>query len=517
MKYCIYLRKSRKDSEAEQRGEGETLARHEKALTEFAKNSGLEVTAIYKEVVSGESIAARPQMQRLLSEVGENMWDGVIVMDIDRLARGNGIDQGIIAQTFLFSDTKIITPTKTYDPSNEFDEEYFEFGLYMSRREYKTINRRLQRGRIASCKEGRYVCSKAPFGYERVKIKGDKGYTLAPVPEQAEIIKNIFEWYTEGKVFFNGGTKERIGVSLIARELNKQPVKPPKCSVWTSQTIRDILINPVYIGKIRWNWRPEKKKMIDGKIIKERPRTTDFLLYDGLHEGIVSEEVFAKAQTIMKKNKSRPVRGDKSTQNPLASLLICKKCGRKMQRRPNSKTPDLVMCPEPTCDNHASYMYLVEEAVIDFIRRWSIGDISPTDQNTVDNIDCKAELTNIAKAETKLNSQLDKVYEAFETGIYDVQTFQNRDKALKAQLEELKTKKAVCIEQIAAVERRKNIYEVFIPKVNRILSVYDDLSSAQEKNDMLKEVVDHIDYEKNTHGHGHEREFVVTVYPKFLS
>ena len=73
------------------------------------------------------------------------------------------------------------------------------------------------------------------------------------------------------------------------------------------------------------------------------------------------------------------------------------------------------------------------------------------------------------------------------------------------------------MEQITAVERRKNIYEVFIPKVNRILSVYGTLTNAKEKNDMLKEVVDHIDYEKNTHGHGHEREFVVTVYPKFLS
>ena len=242
MSYCIYLRKSRKDNEAEQRGEGETLARHEKALTEFAKNNGLEVSAIYKEIVSGESIASRPQMQKLLSEVSENHFDGVIVMDIDRLARGNGIDQGIIAQTFLFSDTKIITPTKTYNPSDEFDEEYFEFGLYMSRREYKTINRRLQRGRVASCKEGKYVCSKAPYGYQRVKIDGEKGYTLAPIPEQAEIVRNIFEWYTEGKVMFSGGAKERIGVSLIARELNKMSVKPLKSDVWTSTVLQGEMV-----------------------------------------------------------------------------------------------------------------------------------------------------------------------------------------------------------------------------------------------------------------------------------
>lgn len=517
MSYCIYLRKSRKDNEAEQRGEGETLARHEKALTEFAKNNGLEVTAIYREVVSGESIAARPQMQRLLSEVGENMFDGVIVMDIDRLARGNGIDQGIIAQTFLFSDTKIITPTKTYDPSNEFDEEYFEFGLYMSRREYKTINRRLQRGRVASCKEGKYVCSRAPYGYKRVKLEGEKGFTLEPIPEQAEIVRNIFEWYTEGKVMFLGGVKERIGVSLIARELNRMSVKSLKGDVWTSSSIRDILINPVYIGKIRWNWRHEKKKITDGQVIKERPRSNDFLLYDGLHEGIVSKEVFEKVQLIMKKNKSNTVRADKIIQNPLAGLVVCKKCGRRMQRRPNPTTPDLLICAEPTCDNHASYMYLVEKAVMECIGKWGAGNIFPTDENTPDSTACKAELEVISKNEAKIHSQLDKAYEAFETGIYDAETFKQRSQALKKQLEELKTKKAGCIEKIAVVERRNHIYEVFIPRVERVLAVYDTLSSAKEKNNMLKGIVDHIDYEKETHGHGHETEFVVTVYPKFLT
>ena len=50
------------------------------------------------------------------------MYDGVLVMEVERLARGNSVDQGIIAQAFKYSNTLIITPTKTYDPQNEFDE-----------------------------------------------------------------------------------------------------------------------------------------------------------------------------------------------------------------------------------------------------------------------------------------------------------------------------------------------------------------------------------------------------------
>ena len=111
------------------------------------------------------------------------MWDGVLVVEVERLARGDTIDQGVVSRAFQYSDTKIITPTKTYDPDNEFDEEYFEFGLFMSRREYKTIKRRLNAGRIASVKEGKYCGTKPPYGYERIKLHGEKGlrYSLCPI------------------------------------------------------------------------------------------------------------------------------------------------------------------------------------------------------------------------------------------------------------------------------------------------------------------------------------------------
>ena len=195
---CIYLRKSRADREAEARGEGETLARHERILLDLAKKRGYNVGAIYKEIVSGETISARPVMQQVLREVESGMWDGVLVVEVERLARGDTIDQGVVARAFRYSETLIITPLKTYDPNNEYDEEYFEFGLFMSRREYKTIRRRLTAGRESSAKEGKYCGSKPPYGYSRVKLVGEKGWTLQPVPDQAEIVKLIFNLYVHG-------------------------------------------------------------------------------------------------------------------------------------------------------------------------------------------------------------------------------------------------------------------------------------------------------------------------------
>src|SRR5690554_1932838 len=106
--YVIYLRKSRADIEAESHGEGETLARHEKILLDLAKKMKLSITQIHREIVSGETISSRPVMQQLLNEVEQGMWKGVLVVEIERLARGDTIDQGIVAQTFKYSNTKII-------------------------------------------------------------------------------------------------------------------------------------------------------------------------------------------------------------------------------------------------------------------------------------------------------------------------------------------------------------------------------------------------------------------------
>ena len=166
MAYCMYLRKSRKDSENPNFTDEEILSRHQQLLEETAERQGLQIATIYREIVSGDSIAGRPVMQQLLQEVRSGQWDGVLVVEIERLARGDTEDQGAVAKAFQYSGTQIVTPLKTYDPANEFDEEYFEFGLNMSRRELKTINRRLVRGRQASAKQGKYVGSVAPFGYE---------------------------------------------------------------------------------------------------------------------------------------------------------------------------------------------------------------------------------------------------------------------------------------------------------------------------------------------------------------
>ena len=164
-------------------------------------------------------------------------------MEVERLARGDTIDQGIVSRAFTISHTRIITPAKTYDPSNAFDTEYFEFGLFMSRREYQTIRRRLENGREASVKEGKYVGNVPPYGYRRVKLPHEKGFILEPDPAEAPAVRLMFEWYVHGAPRPDG-TTERVGCSKIARRLDELHFRTRSGKPWSACSVSDMLSNP---------------------------------------------------------------------------------------------------------------------------------------------------------------------------------------------------------------------------------------------------------------------------------
>lgn len=519
--YAIYLRKSRADLEAEARGEGETLARHENTLLALAKSMKIKIGRIYREIVSGETIAARPEMQNLLADVEKGLWAGVLVMEIERLARGDTIDQGIVAQTFKYSSTKIITPVKTYDPNNEFDEEYFEFGLFMSRREYKTITRRLQSGRLASVNEGKYVANQSAYGYKRVKLQNQKGFTLEPIPEEADIVRLIFNWYTKGEQQ-KDGTYRRLGVSLIARRLNQLKIKPRKADAWVAVSIRDILINPVYIGMIRWNWRPQKKKIVNGKIVRERPRSEDVILKKGLHEPIISEEVFNQAQVLMSKNHSKPIGERYTIKNPLAGIVECGMCHRTMIRRPYSdKTKyDTLMCPAPHCKNVSARLSDVEAAILDALKklladyRVQVGTNAKPDDTKLAVL--KNELQQLEKQSKELKQQLNKVFDLLEKEVYTTEQFFERSGILTKQIEEINSNMGLLKNEYSEEELRLQKRAEIIPKLENIVNIYDRLPTAQAKNDVLKEVIEKVEYikEKSAHYKGVKpTDFTIIVHP----
>lgn len=519
MSYCIYLRKSRTDLEAEARGEGETLARHRSALLELAKKRELSIGQIYEEIVSGETIAARPVMQKLLTEVGEGRWDGVLVMEVERLARGDTMDQGLVAQTFKYSETLIITPLKTYDPNNEFDEEYFEFGLFMSRREYKTIKRRLQCGREAAAKEGKCL-SLAPYGYIRRKIENDKGYTLTADPEKSKVVKMIFDWYTEGTVV--GNESKRLGIQAISRRLNEMGIPPHRHEYWTKETIRSIIGNPTYAGLIRWGYRKQKKQMTPDGVLVSRPVTNDeCIITEGLHEAMIPRAQFEKAQRLLAEVPPAPVGYKSSVKNPLAGLLVCKKCGKKMVKRIgyNGK-PDYIVCHDRWCKQVSTPYPLVEERVLQVLREWAEEYSVPSEGRNARQMDnseyLTASISAAKKSLEKVRQQLSKAHDLVEQEVYTVREYKERSKELHDKITELNRQIEERESQLRQEQVRQRAKIEFAPKVAMLVKVYYDLESPAEKNKLLKEVLEKIIYDKELSGQRRRSDaasFELTAYP----
>ena len=293
--YLMYLRKSRMDTDYENVSVKETLSRHRTILENFCKAKKLHVAEVLEEVVSGESLYARPEMMRLLDMINTGMYAGVVCMDIERLSRGSSLESGHIMQVLQVNSCKIITPGKTYDLQNDSDEQFTDMKFMFSRYELKTINKRLVRGRNQSASEGKFMGSMAPYGYRAFKLPGEKGNSLCIEPEEAKVVQMIFEMYG----------KQGIGYNTIAYQLNQMHI-PSRIGEWGQTSIANIINNEVYLGKIRWRREPVKRVVKDGMLAKKRILNDDYELYEGRHEPIITEEQWNMAKAAQKKEKPHP-------------------------------------------------------------------------------------------------------------------------------------------------------------------------------------------------------------------
>ena len=511
--YAMYLRKSRADLELEAMGEGETLARHKAMLETLAAKHDIhpDQIVIYQEVVSGESIDDRPKMQQLLSDVYAKKYKGVLVVEVERLARGNTKDQGEVADAFQFSDTKIITPSKVYDPNNEFDQEYFEFGLFMSRREYKTIRRRLVSGKWQSVKEGNYLPPQRIFGYD-VKRFSKKDRHLVERKDESPIVQMVFDWFTE----------DGRSYQWIANELKRMGVQTSTGhNDWHRYTVRDMLCNVHYIGKVSWG-RSRKSKVFDestGKLVKKTILDDSAEeIYEGKHDGIISEEQFYKAAAIMQANKRPSIKVNETLRNPFAGILKCCDCGRHMgyeNYNDGSRVPRIVHTKNTICKKKSVAFDVVRDAFISTLKlQISDTEYNMANENRNKDLERHQIILQTMEAElAKLEKKKQRLFDSWEAddGMYTRDEFIERKQMYTASIEKLK-------EQIK--ETKQNIpepvnYQEQLATLHGLIDcVLDDSIDAQAKNVFLKRHIDKITFDVIDHGVRRGATPILEVYPK---
>lgn len=502
-KYAMYLRKSRADLEAEKLGEGETLARHKKILTALAVQKNLYVEKIYQEIVSGDTIAARPQIQALINDCYAGKYRGIICMDVDRLSRGNQADMQTIMDCLKYGDNQkgllCVTPAKTYDVArNAEDEEYMEFVLFMSRREYKTIRKRMERGRLQSVIEGNYIQSYRPYGYDILKTR--TGRTLQPNPEESEVVRKIFNW----------AVNDNLTPKQIAYRLTRDHVPTyGGQEEWAATSIRTILTNPIYIGKIRWNYRTHAKVMENGEIVTKRVftnKTDKYMEVAGKHPALVSEELFDQVKDRYNHHR---LRNDRKLKNPLAGLIRCVKCKRALIYSYSQKSKH-----KPRLRHQQSFLCDVKSVLLQDALNATVAVLQETcdefqvefDEIESTELAAQEQIAKLDKQIEQCKRKLEKVYDAWEDGILSDNEFIERKTAHLDRIEELKQEQErIELEQA----EQEGIEDRILYLGDALNALLDTEIDAELKNEYLKRIIDHIDYDRID-----ERRFSLDIYLK---
>jgi len=492
-----YLRKSRADDPL--LTVEEVLARHEAILDEWAeRNLGAKVPEgnKYREVVSGETISDRPEMQKILKLIESPKTKALLVVEVQRLSRGDLEDAGRLMKLLRFTNTLVITPQKVYDLRDEYDRDAFERELKRGNEYLEYTKKIMQRGTLRSISEGNFVGSIPPYGYDKVWITEGKRKcpTLAINEEQANVVRMIYDMYTN----------QNMGMVSICHRLDELGITPPKGEHWSNRGLKDMLSNIHYLGKVKWNWRKTVTVVEDGEIKKTRPKSEigEFLVYDGRHEAIITEELFNATQEKLGKNPK--VRKNMGIRNPLAGLLYCQ-CGRAMSLRTYKKADGSernaprLLCDDQTHCNTGSCLYselidmvkgVLSQCIEDFERRIesNSGDAMKLHEKLLKSLEKKMQ-----ELEAREIAQWEAQSHPDESQRMPPHIFKMLNEKLLKEKDEVK--EAMC-------NARKSMpdpvdYGEKVVRFRKALEALEDPEKdAETKNRLLKDCIERIDYSR---------------------
>lgn len=318
--------------------DGQSLTGQEEEIRQYCAIHGIELVRVYSdEGKYGKSIAGRPQFQKMIQDI-ENLQevDCVIVWKFSRFAR-NVYDSLSVLNVLQKQGVNLIVMKEGVDTGGPLYKMQFNMFATIAEMERENIREQTANGKKYTALSGGWNGGMAPYGY---KLNNRQ---LVVDKEEAEVVKQIFEWYMESK---------ESGYATVTARLNEKGIKPrqlkrldrkamqtaeteekiylPMVEDWYTSQVKNILDNPVYCGKIRYGYH-KIETLEDGSV--RRICSDDTILCEGKHEAIISEELWNKVQE--KRKKSKKLRGRKdskseSVNNVFNKVAKCPQCGGNM-------------------------------------------------------------------------------------------------------------------------------------------------------------------------------------------
>ena len=293
---------------------------HMKAYADF---NDYQIVGEYADAgKSGKSIEGRASFCRMMEDIksGKDGVAYVLVFKLSRFGR-NAADVLSTLQVMQDFGVNLICVEDGIDSSKDAGKLMISVLSAVAEIERENIRVQTMEGRIQKAREGRWNGGFAPYGYRLVDG------VLQINEDEAPAIRTIFEQYVNTDTGANGLSKylETHGFQKLARQNGTSPL-------FSATLIRAILKNPVYCGKIAFGRRKLEKIHGTRNEYHQVPQE-NYLLVDGLHEGIVSEELWNAAQVklLAQSKRYEPVNRSKTEQAHLLSALVkCPVCGAGM-------------------------------------------------------------------------------------------------------------------------------------------------------------------------------------------
>ena len=293
---AIYVRVSTD----EQVQEGYSIRAQIEKLKSYAMLKEWDIFDIYAdEGISGKNITDRPAINRMIDDINNGDVNNVLVFRVDRLTRST---KNLLELVELFEESNCAfsSLTESIDTESPSGRMFLKIIGIFAEFERENITMRSRLGRERKVKEG-YTLASWSFSYGYTREKGQKIQTIQA--DEAEIVREIFSMFLD----------KNVSMNKIARTLNSRKVQTKMMSQWNSSTIRQILMNPTYIGKVRYNINDESR----------------YFEAEGHHEPIISDETFylvaEKIKNIPSKSRTKTPREE----SYFCGVLYCERCKGK--------------------------------------------------------------------------------------------------------------------------------------------------------------------------------------------
>lgn len=386
----IYVRLSQEDMRA---GESLSIEHQKLILTKYVREQGWNLVDTYVDDGFSGTDFNRPSVQRLLSDAQTGRINLIICKDLSRFGR-NYIEVGqYIDYIFPLHNIRFIALNDNVDTANRDSNAMEMMPVINLFNEWhaSSTSKKIKAVNLANAKVGKYTCANAAYGYTKAD---DEKHTPIIDPEAAEVVRRIFKLRSQGM------SPRAIGDQLNAENIpipsdyrcQKKGIVNTKYTrhLWTQVQIRQILDNPIYLGKLAM-MRVTSVSYKNHKKVRKDP--SEWVVTEDTHEAIISQELWDKVREA-EKAVSHGKRDGKGVTQPLSGMLFCPDCGYKMKaagRKRTLKSGELirecyyncssyVLHGKELCSTHYISQKQIEAVIIADIR--SMAELVVKDEQT---------------------------------------------------------------------------------------------------------------------------------------